>query len=214
MKHTIRKCIRGMGAIEVRQMLSDMHDEMIRVVMSRRNCINRENCKWVVYRYGLDCLKNSLDHGLHKIPFEINMSIFGQDKDTYKIFNIGVEVLPYDHLPKNIVEEYYIKLVYDDTQNYHEMFSPSMFYTKELLNQYYGLWRKDDMIPEIKRVIFNQPATIVLWKDGSKTVVNCQEGEAFDPEKGLAMCIIKKISGNKGNFNDIFRKWIPEEKDE
>ena len=40
----------------------------------------------------------------------------------------------------------------------------------------------------IKKVIFNDPATIVLWSDGTKTVVKA-EGEPFDPEKGLAMAI-------------------------
>ena len=31
-------------------------------------------------------------------------------------------------------------------------------------------------LPEIKNVIFNEPATIIIWKDGTKTVVKCQEG--------------------------------------
>lgn len=62
----------------------------------------------------------------------------------------------------------------------------------------------------IKDVIFNDPATIVFWKDGSKTVVKCQEGDVFDPEKGLAMAICKKAFGNESNFNNVFTKWIPE----
>lgn len=59
-----------------------------------------------------------------------------------------------------------------------------------------------------KKVIFNDPATIVYWVDGSKTVVKA-ESEPFDPEKGLAMAIAKKHLGNKGNYYDIFRKWLP-----
>ena len=62
---------------------------------------------------------------------------------------------------------------------------------------------------DIKDVIFNNPATIVLWKDGTKTVVKCQKGDTYNPELGLAMCIIKKFCGNKGNYNDVFNKWIP-----
>lgn len=58
----------------------------------------------------------------------------------------------------------------------------------------------------IKDVIFNDPATIVLWADGTKTVVKADK-EAFDPEKGLAMAISKKALGNKGNYFDIFKKW-------
>lgn len=62
---------------------------------------------------------------------------------------------------------------------------------------------------EIDRVIFNDPATIVFWKDGTKTVVKCQEGDTYSPESGLAIAIAKKALGNKGNFNDVFKKHIP-----
>lgn len=64
--------------------------------------------------------------------------------------------------------------------------------------------------PAIEKVIFNDPATIVIWKDKTKTVVKCQEGDTYSPELGLAMCIAKKYLGNKGNFNEVFKKWIPE----
>jgi hypothetical protein len=67
--------------------------------------------------------------------------------------------------------------------------------------------------PGIERVIFNDPATIVMWTDGSKTIVKCQPGDTYDAEKGLALCISKKYFGNKGNFNEVFKKWIPEEKE-
>lgn len=64
---------------------------------------------------------------------------------------------------------------------------------------------------EIKDVIFNNPATVVLWKDGTKTVVKCQTGDIYEKEVGLALCIAKKALGNKGNFNNVFKKWIHEE---
>ena len=64
---------------------------------------------------------------------------------------------------------------------------------------------------DIKDVIFNNPATIVLWSDGTKTVVKCQEGDEYSREVGLALCIAKKALGNKGNFNNVFRKWIRNE---
>lgn len=63
--------------------------------------------------------------------------------------------------------------------------------------------------PVPEKVIFNNPATIVYWKDGTKTVVQSYDGY-FDEEKGLAMAYMKKIHGNKGNYNDVFRKWIEE----
>lgn len=66
------------------------------------------------------------------------------------------------------------------------------------------------VIPKIKKVIFHDPATIVYWDDDTKTVVKA-DGEKFDAEKGLAMAISKRVMGNKGNFNQIFKKHIPEE---
>lgn len=63
------------------------------------------------------------------------------------------------------------------------------------------------VVPEIERVIFNEPATIVFWNDGTKTVVKCMEGELFDEEKGIAMAFMKKLYG-KGYMNKI-RRHIP-----
>lgn len=63
---------------------------------------------------------------------------------------------------------------------------------------------------KIKDVIFNNPATIVFWSDGTKTVVKA-DNEPFDPEKGLAMAISKKFLGNKGNYFQTFKKFIKED---
>ena len=59
----------------------------------------------------------------------------------------------------------------------------------------------------IEKVIFNDPATIIIWKDGTKTVVKTQEGDTFDPMVGMAMCIAKKAMGNQGNYFEEFKKW-------
>ena len=66
------------------------------------------------------------------------------------------------------------------------------------------------ILPEIKNVIYNDPATIVFWADATKTVVKCQEGDTFNPETGLAMAIVKKIFGNTGKYCEIFKKWVPD----
>ena len=80
---------------------------------------------------------------------------------------------------------------------------------RDFLNSIYGI--SSSHIPEIKNVIFNDPATIVFWEDGTKTVVKCQDGDEFDPEKGLAMAIAKKAYGNKGNYCNKLKKWLPKE---
>ena len=63
---------------------------------------------------------------------------------------------------------------------------------------------------KIENVIFNDPATIVFWRDGSKTVVKAQN-EPFNKEKGLAMAIAKKVYGNEGNYYNEFKKFIKDE---
>lgn len=60
--------------------------------------------------------------------------------------------------------------------------------------------------PEVKRVIYNGPATVVLWADGTKTVVKCQPGDVFDRRIGFLTALAKKVYGGRGKFNDIIRK--------
>lgn len=55
--------------------------------------------------------------------------------------------------------------------------------------------KKQKTMPTIKRLIFNPPATIIIWQDGTKTV--CKTNEDFDPEVGVAMCIAKKYYGSR-----------------
>lgn len=82
--------------------------------------------------------------------------------------------------------------------------------TKEYVNTIYGV---GEHIPatyfKIEKVIYNDPATIVFWKDGTKTVVKACEDDEYDPEKGLAMAISKKALGNKGNYYETFKKALP-----
>lgn len=69
----------------------------------------------------------------------------------------------------------------------------------------------DDINNAIKTVIFHNPATIVKWIDGTKTVVKCSPDDVFDKEKGLMACIIKKLTGNTGRWNEILKGWTDED---
>lgn len=84
---------------------------------------------------------------------------------------------------------------------------------KATINRYFGtgvtVSPYQKAMSKIKNVIFNDPATIVFWNDGAKTVVKCGKDDTFDPEKGLAMAISKYFFDNAGYFNDVFKKWIP-----
>lgn len=66
----------------------------------------------------------------------------------------------------------------------------------------------------IRKVIFNDPATVVLWSDGTKTVVKCGPEDTYDMEKGLAMAIVKKMAGNDNRFHKIFKQYTKKKKKE
>ena len=82
---------------------------------------------------------------------------------------------------------------------------------KCLINSIYGMVSMPTDTVFLKNVIYNDPATIAFWSDGTKTIVKAQPGDIFDPEKGLAMAIAKKACGNTGNYYNSFKKWLPKE---
>lgn len=67
--------------------------------------------------------------------------------------------------------------------------------------------RLREMVKEVK---FSGDRTIVFFNDGTKTVVQCQEGDTFDKEKGLAVACMKKLFENTNIFNEVMRKWCNE----
>lgn len=78
---------------------------------------------------------------------------------------------------------------------------------RQMMNSSYGI---PTSLVHIKDVIFNDPATIVFWSDGTKTVCTCSEQDTYDPEKGLALCVMKRVLyKNKGHiFNNAREKWL------
>lgn len=78
---------------------------------------------------------------------------------------------------------------------------------KMALNSVFGMttqWRF-----KIKDVIYNKPATIIRWTDGTKTVVKCADDEPYDKEKGFAMAFMKKVLGNEGRYYETVKKFVP-----
>lgn len=69
-----------------------------------------------------------------------------------------------------------------------------------------GTARPDD---GVEKFVFNEEkgVTVALWKDGTKTIIRCQEGDIFDREKAIALCYMKKALGNRGSFNETLKKW-------
>lgn len=45
---------------------------------------------------------------------------------------------------------------------------------------------------QIKKVIFSNPMTIIIWEDGKKTYARTAEGDEYDPFRGFLLCYAKK----------------------
>lgn len=70
--------------------------------------------------------------------------------------------------------------------------------------------KKPNLKDYISKVIYNDPATIVLWKDGTKTVAKCGKNDKYNPEQGLAICMLEYMLGDK-SYNDVFKTFRMED---
>lgn len=172
--------------------------EMLNTLQHKFGNINKDDCYWVI---------NS--RSFYKICGICAMMGFDFERDIEcnknRVTINGIDVsFTYDSDSIYEPQLFEIKLVYKKPILHHIYANNNLFFSPSEINI--------NNIPEVKKVIFNDPATIVYWKDGTKTVVKCQKGDYFDLEKGFAMAFIKKCWGNKGNFNDKLRKIIKEAK--
>lgn len=112
---------------------------------------------------------------------------------------------------------------------YDDLYQKALEAAKKMSNSMYGVGHSvsatvlrhdfDRFLNEVKDIKFSGPATIVFWKDGTKTVVKCQEGEHYDPKDGIEYALLKKIAGGTSNqaskaakkYEEWLEKWIPED---
>ena len=167
--------------------------EMFNTLQHKFGSINKDDCHWI-----------------------INQESFYKICETCKINGFDLEDIELNKSNRITINGINVSFRYDSDSIYDPLlFEIKLVYKKPIIHHIYAnnyLNFPLDNIPEIKKVIFNDPATIVYWKDGTKTVVKCQKGDVFDQEKGFAMAFLKKCWGNKGNFNDKLIKIMKEAK--
>ena len=189
--YTIAKFVRRE---EIKASGTWIFEEMFNILQHKFGNINKDNCYWLI---------NS--RSFYKIREICVMMGFDFERDIERNKN-GVSINGIDvSFTDDLIDEpilFEIRLVYE---------KPIKL---PFLNHICTINYLDSSpeVNEVKKVIFNDPATIVYWKDGTKTVVKCQHGDNFDQEKGFAMAFLKKCWGNKGNFNDNLRKIMKEAK--
>ena len=60
----------------------------------------------------------------------------------------------------------------------------------------------------MKRVIYNGPKTIILWADGTKTIVSCGEDENYDYYTGFCAAVVKKLFGSTSHAKKVLGRVI------
>ena len=76
-----------------------------------------------------------------------------------------------------------------------------MEYIKADLNAAFGVANhirrsRQTGLPQIKKVIYSGPKTIILWADNTKTIVSCGEADSYDYYSGFCAAVVKKLFGS------------------
>lgn len=62
-----------------------------------------------------------------------------------------------------------------------------------------------NILDDIKQVIFNDPATIVTFSDGTKVCVKANENDKFSKEIGLMYALVKRLYANDVDENGYLK---------
>ena len=62
-----------------------------------------------------------------------------------------------------------------------------------------------NILDDIKQVIFNDPATIVTFSDGTKVCVKANENDKFSKEVGLMYALVKRLYANDVDENGYLK---------
>lgn len=184
-------------------------------------------------------LRCDYDHIVHHIEISPESYRFpniifhdGHLRQDAAFFNVFPIITPDNSISKANVKGASIPtnqmdITYDDVDKYCQNDIPiTKQAAKVLINSIYGIHSKTlkeeiqmktkskIAYNPIEKVIFNDPATIVFWKDGTKTIVKRHEGAEFDPEKGLAMAICRHylcdICGLE-RYDGVFKRYMHKE---
>ena len=112
-----------------------------------------------------------------KILDNDNVMFIGKDKDVLLSLNSEQRDL-------------LMKVVNESTAHYKSHWVGSQFLSKQYITKY------ENTSAMIDHVKFSGPATIMFWKDGTKTIVKCTEEDDPNCETGIAMATLKKILGS------------------
>ena len=151
----------------------------------------------------------------HNLRFVMNLPLYNEfsiacqmscrDSTMYRGVTIIADPNLYvddSHSPYGIV-----KLIYEEPEvkiNHH-LYGHSIqkiFYDEFVVGRGHGFQR----VPHIDHVKFNGPATIVFWKDGTKTVVKHDGKGRKDKRQAILYAFIRKIYGEGKPYHNILNE--------
>ena len=127
-----------------------------------------------------------------------------------------VAVLPCDDYrnrfigAQGIVQRYYhnkVGVKIDGRKNPESEFGLFWFREESLAVIPTNVIRDDD----VRQVIFSGPKTILIWSDGSKTIVSCGENDVYDRYAGFCAAVAKKMFGSTSRVKKIIESFVKED---
>lgn len=101
-----------------------------------------------------------------------------------------------------------VRLIYEEPEIkiHHDLYGYSI--QKVFYDEFFGLDRGHGFqrVPHIDHVKFNGPATIVFWKDGTKTVVKHDGKGHKDKRQAILYAFIRKIYGEGKPYHNILNE--------
>lgn len=119
---------------------------------------------------------------------------------------------PYHLILKNVdnfsleTEEPYFPYISHITADVHNSEVTVLHANDLCVNNYLNM-----AVYRIKKVIYNPPATVIIWADGTKTVAKCDKDDIYDKQTGFLIAYFKKLFGNE--VAKQLRKWVWESED-
>lgn len=167
----------------------------------------------------LETYNSILDGSNHKEPLGVYLDSDGVKRLYDRIYRWGNDMrkrnMPISSEMKKILNSMYGRENAMTMRQGYIYKSPKEKYEKRMVDEFenYGTPRRSGRYPwgsvnlaDPDRIVFNPPATIVFWKDGTKTVVKCAKGEKFDPYTGFCYAFTEHFLGSISHIKKLCQK--------
>lgn len=151
----------------------------------------------------------------HNLKFVMNVPLYnefytacqmeGRDSEWFK----GVKIIEDPTLYVNDSQSPYgiVRLIYEEPEvkTNSDLYGHSIqkiFYDEFIGGRRHGFKK----FPHIDHVKFNGPATIVFWKDGTKTVVKWDRDHLYDRRQAILYALIRKIYGEGKPYHNVLNE--------